>query len=273
MGDSLYHHRRRTTNPRRNPGRNPYTRPNPRRLTNPRRNPTPRRKTTLTMLSARPTDCATPREPPLGTATAVSVQPAVAIVNAVKPIAILRMMMSIVLSTPAFQNPNSKVPDGLQPCGAVARREPQSKIAGTRPPSPPQSLAGSRRLRAARSSNALPRRGVRPPRTIPRWRGLPEAYSQPKQLSIMSYGEFQICIVTRSILREGKPVLVDCASYRDATIRSVIALSSEYRRIRAAGTAHLPAAGHLRASDIDGLQARYLAQHSFSRRVRDHISS
>ncbi len=112
-GDSLYHHPRRTTKPRRNPGWNPYTRPNPRRTTNPRRNPgwnprwttNPRpRQNILSMLSPWPTDCATPREPPPGRAAAVRVEPAVAIVRAAKPIATLRMMMSIVLSTPAFQN-------------------------------------------------------------------------------------------------------------------------------------------------------------------------
>jgi hypothetical protein len=132
MSDSLYHHRRRTTNPRRNPGWNPYTRPNPRRTTNPRRNPgwttNPRpRQNTLPMLSPWPTDCVTPREPPPGKAAAVRVKPAVAIVRAAKPIATLRMMMSIVLSTPGLSESNSTVPDGLQPCGTVARREPESK--------------------------------------------------------------------------------------------------------------------------------------------------
>jgi hypothetical protein len=177
MGDSLYHHRRRTTNPRRNPGRNPYTRPNPRRTTNPRRDPTPRRKPTLSMLSARPTDWATPREPPPGRAAAVRVEPAVAIVRAAKPIAILRMMMSIVLSTPA-----SRIQ--LERFGMSCSRAAQSRGVSRNQKGPGRDPHRQRNLWLGHAAfaqqdqlNAPPRRSVRPPPTVPSADG--EAFLRP----------------------------------------------------------------------------------------------
>jgi hypothetical protein len=87
---------------RRNPRRKPNARPNPRRKPNRRWKPNPRwkpkpprRKPTFSTLAPSPTVCVTPRDLSPGRADAVSAEPAVAIVRAAKPIAILFIMMLI----------------------------------------------------------------------------------------------------------------------------------------------------------------------------------
>jgi hypothetical protein len=68
--------------------------------------------------------------PPPGRAEALSVEQAVAIVRAAKPIAILCITMLILFwSTPAFlSESNRQFLMGLQPCGTVARTAPERPL-------------------------------------------------------------------------------------------------------------------------------------------------